>query len=104
MKSINSGFLKGGVSILLCIYFWLPGVFVAVCELIIVVSPLAGECGSCWGARLLLGTTGSGEHGSCWGAQILFGSQALVIIFALLEASTLVGQVPITQRQLKDYR
>jgi len=77
MKSINSGFLKGGVSILLCIYFWLPGVFVAVCELIIVVSPLAGECGSCWGARLLLGTTGSGEHGSCWGAQILFGSQAL---------------------------
>lgn len=89
MKSINSGFLKGGVSILLCIYFWLPGAFVAVCELIFVVSPLAGvrfllgsmalagEHGSCWGPRLLLGTTGSGEHGSCWGAQILFGSQAL---------------------------
>ena len=26
------------------------------------------------------------------------------IIFVLLEASTLVGQVPITQRRLKDYR
>lgn len=77
MKSINSGFLKGGVSILLCIYFWLPGVFVAVCELIIVVSPLAGECGSCWGARLLLRSTALvGDHGSCWGPQAL-GSTAL---------------------------